>query len=402
MGQTKSMSSISDSNKNIFMVPDGRETKMSVIIPYGKRLQNLHYVLKSLAKQSMPRNDFEIIIGCIGISVELSKLVSDEFMDLNIGIVMVNGPWNTSKARNIAIKESKGIYMVLLDADIIVPSNFLEHIWNNHQNVDRPCIMYGQMKTYDEWGETFNVALPPYSFYEDKYLVQEGVDYLPTDIRWKADLNIPWSFCWTAIVSIPRKEVFENSLYFDENFKGWGVEDIEWGYRVHKCGIKTHLPTGLWGVHLPHFRDAKKNHEDEADNYRKFISKWPALDVEVVARFGDYKGNGLYKAILKKINYIIPAPGYCFCTIKNTEEDSNDLYIGAILDNKNELVNGNSFKKPPRPQPHNTLPLLGIFLPYDSRSHNRVFLSKEIMNISDDLKKWIDFEAKRICQEIIY
>lgn len=396
------MASVSDSSKHVFMVPAERETKISVIIPYGKRLPNLHYVLKSLAKQSMPRNDFEIIIGCLEISVELAKLISDKFTDLNIGIVMVNKPWNTSRARNIAIKESNGKYMVLLDADIIVPNNFLENIWNNHQNMGGPCIMYGQMKTYDEWGETCTGPLPPYSFYEEKYLVQESVDCLPNDIRWKADLNIPWAYCWTAIVSIPRKEVFENSLYFDEAFKGWGVEDIEWGYRVQKCGIKTHLPAGLWGVHLPHHRDAKKNHDDEAVNYRKFISKWPALDVEVVARFGDYKGNGLFKAIMKKINDIIPTPGYYFCTIENMEQGIHDLYIGAILDNKNKLVNGISFKKTPRPQMHNTLPLLGIFLPYDSHSHNRVFLSKEIMNISDDLKIWIDSEAQRIGEEIIY
>ncbi|RLI97148.1 MAG: hypothetical protein DRO99_03400 [Candidatus Aenigmatarchaeota archaeon] len=56
-----------------------------------------------------------------------------------------------------------------------------------------------------------------------------------------------------------RKNVFEDNP-FDERFYGWGCEDVELGYRLHKAGYRTVMDRECMGFHLPH--DTKQGRDN--------------------------------------------------------------------------------------------------------------------------------------------
>ena len=76
-------------------------------------------------------------------------------------------------------------------------------------------------------------------------------------------------------------------LYFDESFRGWGVDDLEWGYRICGAAFPSWSRPDIYGLHLPHKRNAAANRLTGAANHARFLSKWPRRDVELTRVFGD-------------------------------------------------------------------------------------------------------------------
>ena len=369
--------------------------KISVVIPYANRIQNLTYVLKSLSEQTLNKNDFEIVVGCLEASEELAKLINDEYSTMNIIVVMSIQPWNTAKARNIALSVCTGEYIVFVDADMVLPQKSLELFLTEHMSDDRVKLILGQAKSYDEWDDREHVQHLPYDEYREKFLMKDECDELPRDRRLETEICIPWAMCWTGFISIPRQAIFEHDLFFDHNFKGWGVEDIEWGYRVQQAGIATVLPEHIWSIHLPHERDAEKNHEYEQKNFKSFLKKSPCFEVEVVARFGDFNGNSRIKELkaeLNASNYSEEDPLY---VIEETLENSRNLYIGARIDN-GIVSNLEEFGNVPSIQIDKSIPLLGISLPYNESEFDNVYISRNIQTFTQTIQDLIIEESERV------
>jgi glycosyltransferase involved in cell wall biosynthesis len=102
------------------------EYLFSVIVPTYNRADEIKELLKSLAKQKLPFNEFEIIIVDDG-STDNTKEVIEEFknkFDLNIKIFFQShkGP---GEARNLGMKNAKGKYFVFVDSDCIADSDWL-------------------------------------------------------------------------------------------------------------------------------------------------------------------------------------------------------------------------------------------------------------------------------------
>ena len=116
----------------------------------------------------------------------------------------------------------------------------------------------------------------------------------PADPRFRVEHNIPWAFAWTGLIALPAAAVAADQLYFDESFRGWGNDDLEWGYRVCASGIPIVLRPDVYGLHLPHRRNAAANRRTGQANADRFLRKWPARDVELVRLVGDTRANGLW------------------------------------------------------------------------------------------------------------
>jgi|GEM_PF-2760000 len=381
-----------------------KEKKVSVVIPYCKRITNIKYCLKSLNRQNLLKNEYEVIIGCLEYSIELVDFIKNEVPDLHVILVMVNEKWNVSRARNMAIKEATGEVIVFIDADIIIPKNYLSNHYETHKKSKTPLFVAGQTRDYDEGLDIDNFKLKPFDFYYNEYLSKNINEInLPEDIRWLNKIYIDWSMGWTFNLSLSKKSIINNNLYFDEDFKGWGVEDIEWAYRVVNSGVKMVFSDKIWAIHLPHYRDVNKNHTDEKINFKKMLNKWPFFDVEIVTTFGDIKGNQNYGRIMNNISMITNADYPDICTIEFMDKSNQRiLFIGALYNKKTKKIYfNNSAENLNEYSILKTLPLMGISLPYNDGLIDRIYINPEIMKFDEDLREMIIDEAGRISKNVI-
>jgi hypothetical protein len=95
--------------------------RVSVGIPYFRRLGNLERALRALAEQDLPREEFEVVIGSLEHSVELTALLQRFAAQLDVRCICAAEPWNVARARNLALRAVEGEIVQLLDADMLLP-----------------------------------------------------------------------------------------------------------------------------------------------------------------------------------------------------------------------------------------------------------------------------------------
>jgi hypothetical protein len=171
----------------------------------------------------------------------------------------------------------------------------LENLYDRYFSYGQNVCVVGQMIGYGNNldGDVTTVDAQPYSHH--KRVLDELWDGTgtPSDPRFQTAHVIPWAFAWTGLIALPAMAVHTHGLFLDEDFHGWGAEDLEWGYRICASGIPIILRDDVYGLHLPHIRDAGANFKTERPNFRHFVRKWPRIDVELASAFGDVDGNRL-------------------------------------------------------------------------------------------------------------
>lgn len=376
--------------------------KVSVIIPYCNRIKNIKMVLNGLLHQTMDKNDFEIIIGCLEYSEELASLINKKYRSLKILTVMSIEEWNTARARNLALTLASGEVAILIDADVVVQNKFLETCLSNHINEKKESFCLYQVLNYSEWDERKTEERESFEYYNKHYLWREDskeVDLSP-DSRFENEINIPWAMCWTGLVSFKLKTVKRNKLFFNNIFKGWGTEDLEWGLRAENKGIVLNFSNQGFGIHLPHDRIAAVNHAYETKNYMKLLRMWPSIEVEIVAKFGDLKGNKIIKSIKSELKKLSTYKDGLYKIVEFNKNNIKNLFIGAIVEN-NVIKNIYDFAIDDKDiDASSNIPLLGISIPYENDYFDNVYISKEFNNLSKELQELIFNEAKRVSKNL--
>jgi glycosyltransferase involved in cell wall biosynthesis len=186
---------------------------VSVIIPTLNRYEYLDRCIKDLEKQS--HKNFELII------VDQSEPYNPDFfknraIDIKLIRQEFKGLW---KARNNAIRASKGEYILLYDDDSIVNSNWIE----NHLK----CIEHFEVEVSSGVSlATVGSKIPKsYSFF-----------------RWADQID-------TGNVLI-KKDVFRRIGLFDEQFEGMRLGDGEFGFRAFLKSIPMISNPEAFRIHL--------------------------------------------------------------------------------------------------------------------------------------------------------
>ena len=65
------------------------------------------------------------------------------------------------------------------------------------------------------------------------------------------DFRFGWALATTANLAVPREAV-ETVGGFDESFTGWGLEDTDLSYRLHRLGLRFSVSTGAVNYHQVH------------------------------------------------------------------------------------------------------------------------------------------------------
>jgi glycosyltransferase involved in cell wall biosynthesis len=374
--------------------------RFSVVIPYHDRAPYLERVLRSLGEQDVPPETLEIVIGSLECSEQLAKLLTGLHERVRVRYVMAREPWNVSRARNLALAQATGEVLLLLDADMLLPHRFLRTLLDHYDLVHNDCAVICQMLDYSACTDVGAVSLCSYDYYRDAYLAQSRRDNLGLDPRWTYRRRLPWSLCWTAVIAIPRRLIERHSLYFDERFTGWGTEDLEWGYRIQRCGVPIIFAEELWSMHLPHQRDVRRNFANQERNYHLFLCKWPCFEVEAVTRFGVTLADERYDE-LAGARAAVCGSGESVLSVEFSVGASRRLALGVIADARGRLVNLGEIPSVAAAPATECRPLLGLRLPYCDKSLDSTYLLQPLRNMPSEIHAVIRAESERVSAETV-
>jgi len=228
-------------------------------------------------------------------------------------------------------------------------------------------------------------------------LASNSRDELNVDTRWTCKRKIPWSLCFSALIVIPKALVETHDLLFDPSFKGWGGEDLEWGYRIHRSGISIVLADELWGIHVPHTRNVQKNHLERDLNYGRFLAKWPCFDVELVTCFGDPAANELADEHALTLDTI--RDGRAVSLLELDTGRKRSIVLGAITGPGGAWLNREEVPALAEATIIRRLPILGIRLPYLSGSMHTGYLLSPLRKAPESIQSLIGSELRRVCRE---
>jgi len=357
-----------------------RAPAFTVVIPYRQRLANLRLALTSLAEQTIGAADVEVVVGVLELDDAYLQLCREFTGRLRLVSVLSDVAWQVGHARNLALRQATGDVLVLLDADMVLPPDALATLRERHYGQGERVCVAGQMVDYDNnTSDVGHVEVRPYDHYRAllaDLAARAAADggRLAADARLGTPHVIPWAYAWTALVAIPRRLVLEHDLFFDPGFTGYGVEDLEWAYRIARTGTPIVMAADVYGIHLPHVRDVERNRRTEAVNYRYFLRTWPGPDVELACALGDFAANARYLEFLGALRVAAGPDGAGLAAVHGSWQGEGTVAVGVVVDGGGRPVDPEAAGPFDADRPVRVLPLAGLALPWEDGevAHARV------------------------------
>jgi glycosyltransferase involved in cell wall biosynthesis len=219
------------------VAPGDTPTGLSVVVPAYRRLGILADVVTRLASQTYPKDRYEVIVVDDGSPDDLSPAVRD--MPDNVRLVRHgDDDFRAGQARGRGAREARFSHLAFLDADVAVPPDFLWHLdWIHRRTEDAVVLGYlsgynlhdlGHIHTPEATRGRDLSTLPIIPDRSREPTLRACLD----NLDW---LAAPWPLTYTGNLSLPRA-LFDRIGGFDDAFVGWGLEDIDIGYRLHRAG----------------------------------------------------------------------------------------------------------------------------------------------------------------------
>jgi glycosyltransferase involved in cell wall biosynthesis len=258
-----------------------RLPKVSIVTILSGSHYELESVVRSYFLQDYP-GEIEVICvdDRIGISQEelraIWRKVGSEKGPSNIGLTIITNPSNMGNcfSRNVGVKAASGDIVVVIDSDCVVNAGFVSGHVEAHGYAD--CdIVIGPCNI-----ETGGIA-PEVKLAELANNLEQAQTH--------AELQFPplldcFLNCVTRNFSIKASKIPEPLFDLDFSYSldptsGFGWEDIELGYRLHKAGQRIKFTSEAFSIHISH--DPKVSDSAKAlrsvRNFHKLLLKHPEL-----------------------------------------------------------------------------------------------------------------------------
>jgi len=230
---------------------------VSVIVTTFNRRAVLLRTLDALTAQTW--QDFEVIVVDDG-SRDDTWAELQQWRDAHPGALglKIFTQQNTGQgiARNNGLQHADGELVLFIGDDIIPDPDFIEQHVRRHREIGVPCAVVG----YTEW-ERSGMQVTPLLEYVNEAGHQFGYRYM------KDGDDVPYTCFYTSNVSLPREIL--GSRPFDPEFRTYGWEDVELGYRLNKQGLR-----------IVYNRQARARHlhpMDLSDFYRRQVKVGGAI-----------------------------------------------------------------------------------------------------------------------------
>jgi GT2 family glycosyltransferase len=202
------------------------EIELSVIIANYNGIEYLQKCLNSVYNLNFPLEKIEIIVVDYGTQKELLDSIQKKFPKVKVILNEIN---NYCKANNIGIENSRGKYLLFLNNDAELDSEYINSILTYFKRDEKIMGATGKILFQDgRIQSTGHISLP--DFYwgdrgfreldEGQYDEVEEIESIPN----------------TAAVY--KREIFEKRGKFDEDFVMF-LEDVDFCYRLRKAGYKV-------------------------------------------------------------------------------------------------------------------------------------------------------------------
>ena len=203
-----------------------------------------------------------------------------------------------SRGRNRLARHARAEHLLFLDSDMLPDQpDFLDR-WLAQASAQNPAVAFGGI-SLDQAPQTPEHAL-------HRRLAQRA-DCAPARVRRRR----PEKYVFTSNLMI-RRDLFDAEP-FDEGFKGWGWEDVEWGVRVSRRHAIHHIDNSATHLGLDPARVIAIKYEESAANFARILRAHP----DVVRTYPSYRAarllklaplRRLWRPILKALALAPPAP----------------------------------------------------------------------------------------------
>lgn len=202
---------------------------LSVIIPFGGRQQALQATLDSLAAQSLPASQFELVIVCDGEALAVPDTAHLPFK----AVILRQANAGPGAARNHGVRKSAGELLLFLDGDIVASRDLLSiHV---AQQQRAPALLNGAVEPWRAIEPSYYDKLVDWPLGEGRRQYGHGDRF-----------SIPFYDSITQNLSLPR-QLYDEIGGFDEQFRGY--EDVEFAYRSVQAGYEVALLPNAVGYH---------------------------------------------------------------------------------------------------------------------------------------------------------
>ncbi|MDI9556513.1 MAG: glycosyltransferase [Pseudomonadota bacterium] len=208
------------------MSKKGRPPLISVIIPTFNRAELLRLSLRSLTRQSLPKQDFEVIVIDDGSSDHTRQVCRElekslrlrYFSQANAGI---------STAKNLGVFTAQAPILFFFDDDDVADRNLLkEHLRSHREHPEEYAAVLG----YTTWDASLEVT--PVMHY-----VMDVGQFLFAYKLLRDGQELDFTYFWGGRSSCKRSLLVRHGV-FRQQFR-FGSEDIELGWRLSKFGFKV-------------------------------------------------------------------------------------------------------------------------------------------------------------------
>jgi len=286
------------------------QVKISIIIPSYNADELLAKGLATLAAQKLSLEEtFEVVVvddGSTDATREYVARFAAEGLDIHYVHVPRDEESCRSRARNRGMAVSSGEVYLFLDSGILVPERFVSGIAEYY----RMHSLHTALLIY-----TYGLNVTP------EQTDMEGLEQLDVNDRQAIDdwcrepfwfdlrhgafqhdigqLRSPW-FCGFSCALTAPAELTKAIGGFDEAFKGWGVEDLDFSYRLHRHGVCFDTVGSLYAFHYPHpIHYSVEKPLNEQRNKLLMHAKYYELETELFA-FERYE----FPNVLAKLDHL--------------------------------------------------------------------------------------------------
>ena len=264
---------------------------VSVVMPVHAKPQRLLLTLEGL-KGQRANCRMEVILAADAPTAEVQEILRDQD---SARVVEVGGVGRAG-ARNAGARAASGELLVFIDDDILAEGDFVErHL--QAQSV-QPGLVRGRLRELVGFLGEDDPAKPGGAIPAiDALALREGRWQPPEGLRRVANtlsqaIEHPDAAVWPwlaagANLSIPRR-CWERIGGFDVQYgTRWGMEDIDFAFRLWRAGVPIGFASAAQGFHLSHAESGRwDGHEHNLERFRRLAAcpEADALDCLLSAR----------------------------------------------------------------------------------------------------------------------
>ncbi len=228
-----------------FQMGGRSDRQFSVIIPTFNSKYFLLNVLRHLAKQDIPQEQYEVIVVDDGSTDGSQDYIASHFtrhQELqNLKYIYFPRPkegegqfFRAGISRNLGAGYAAGRYLTFLDSDILVPDNFFSDL---KKHLERWDVIQNVRYHLKPSHSTEAVRFSDISLRKETFIEEEKYWRPFFECRSWHSLPAFWKYTCTYCLTV-KKEDFLAVGRFRRNFVSYGFEDTDLGFRFFKAGKK--------------------------------------------------------------------------------------------------------------------------------------------------------------------